>query len=55
MLKWLKPMAIAFVIAVGAVAVTTIGAFIGTLLLILGAVAGVAFIMWGLWMALKHG
>lgn len=55
MLKWLKPMAITFVIAVGAVAVVVVGSFIGGLLLVLAGVAGVALILCMIWMAIKLG
>jgi len=49
MLKKLKTAAIIIALAAAAVAVITFGMFIGTILLFLGAVAGVALIMVFLW------
>jgi len=44
--RWLKAIAITITIAVAAVVIVTVGAFIGGVLLFLGAVAGVCAILY---------
>lgn len=54
-LKALKTTAIVLGIAVAAVIVVTVGAFIGTILLTIIFIGGMAFVLWFLWMMVNEG
>jgi len=54
MLKVIKAVAIGLLIATAAIAVIVVGAFIGTVLLFLGTVAGISLLLYIFWWAHKE-